>query len=379
MKLLYIPPLGGGIRDLCEAGQHRRLLENYCSAWLKEFDEIIILSFFDEKLSDYADVKIPKGVTLVANTWRLHRYLYACLAPFIHRKTIGRTCIARVSQTTGSLPALAFKFFQKIRGVNAKVIMTYGYNYVLFASTRGRSAVLLARLHEAIGRLAADRWITTTSDLASHLQSKHAVAPHQIELIPNGVDLDLFRANEAIEIRPELRSVVFVGRLEAQKNLPFLLDCLSAAVERYRCELKLFIVGEGSLQKQLEVHKKSDRLGIEFVGRVEQSKLSSVLKGADLYVIASLFEGHPKAVLEAMACGLPVLGLEAQGVTSLLKAANQYTFKTQDEFVEKFGKLRSGEARSEASRLARDSVFKSFDLAKNIAHETNCLKQLTSI
>lgn len=371
MKLLYITPLGGGIRDLAEAGQHKRLLQDYCGHYSREFDEVLILSFFDEKLSDYSDVKVSAKVRLLPNKGKLHRYLYAALAPWIHRKELAGTSIIRVSQTTGSLPALFMKLALKV-----PVVMTYGYDYVLFARIRGRAATWLAKLHERIGRWAADRWITTTAELVWLIQARHGVERERIFLIPNGVSFTMFHGAELPDPEEDLRSLIFVGRLEAQKNIPLLLECVSAAAERFQTHLKLTIVGDGSERKASEKLPTSKLLKVEFLGAVEQSRLAGLFQESQLFVIASRYEGHPKAVLEAMACGLPVLGFDAPGVTPLLKKAGQFVFDNVDNFVDNFKRLTDSATRLEASRRAHETARNDFDLEKNLVLETELLTKV---
>lgn len=367
MKILYIPPLGGGIRDLYEAGQHRRLLEDYFTSYQREFDEVLVLSFFKEKLEDYEDAKIPPGVTLLANTMGLHRYLYALLAPWLHRKKLRGVRVMRVSQATGALPAFFMRLFLKIPAV-----ITYGYDYVLFAGTRGKIATWLARLHESIGRRTADFWITTTQELVALLQDRHQVDRDRIYLIPNGVNLNQFQEREHDEDE-DLRSLIFVGRLETQKNLFFLFDCVSATAERFQTRLRLVVVGEGKLREALATHKISNLLKLELVGKVEQSRLTGFFRDSQLFVTASHFEGHPKAVIEAMASGLPVLGLDSPGVAPLLRAASQPVFADVEGFVAHFKRLLDSRVRIEAATRAAKLARRDFDLEKNIMLETELL------
>ena len=142
-----------------------------------------------------------------------------------------------------------------------------------------------------------------------------------IEVVPNGVDLTPFhRQVEPID-RSELCFgenqvvLIFAGRIAPEKNLPFLLRAFNGAAQAYE-NLCLLIVGDGPERENLEDRVNhmgiSDR--VHFTGMVDYQKIPSYLAAADAFVTASVTEVHPLSVIEAMAAGLPVLGIESPGV-----------------------------------------------------------------
>jgi len=142
-----------------------------------------------------------------------------------------------------------------------------------------------------------------------------------IEVVPNGVDISPFRG----ELVPIDRSefgfeeneviLVYVGRLGPEKNLPFLLRAFNGAAQAYN-NLCLLIVGEGPEHENLEDRVRhmpiADR--VHFTGMVDYKKIPNYLVASDIFVTASVTEVHPLSVIEAMAAGLPVLGIESPGV-----------------------------------------------------------------
>jgi 1,2-diacylglycerol 3-alpha-glucosyltransferase len=143
-----------------------------------------------------------------------------------------------------------------------------------------------------------------------------------IEVVPNGVDLEPFTNEPCPKGRAEFGFnkedvvLIYVGRLGPEKNLPFLLRSFSGAVQAYEC-LGLLIVGEGPERDNLQDRVKA--MGIEskvhFTGLVPYDDLPCYLSSADAFVTASLTEVHPLSVIEAMASGLPVLGIHSPGVS----------------------------------------------------------------
>ena len=105
----------------------------------------------------------------------------------------------------------------------------------------------------------------------------------------------------------------FVGRLDTQKNLESLLDAL-----RGLPDVRLTVVGEGPLRSALEARARAHGVHAEFIGRVAHSDLPTVLNRSEVFVLPSHYEGNPKALVEAMACGLPVIGARSPGIKEIV-------------------------------------------------------------
>ena len=136
-------------------------------------------------------------------------------------------------------------------------------------------------------------------------------------IIPNGVTLDWLKADPdmspSLATRLQLplgsRTLLFLSRLHPKKGLDVLLRAFAAAsLER----VVLVVAGDdaGSGYGR-EMRALAAALGLEarcrFIGEVRGEEKRAVLRGADAYALTSYSEGLPVAVLEAMACGLPVL------------------------------------------------------------------------
>jgi glycosyltransferase involved in cell wall biosynthesis len=135
----------------------------------------------------------------------------------------------------------------------------------------------------------------------------------QVCMIPNAVDLQRFAPARPPRIPPR---VVFVGRLVPVKGLPVLLQAWKSVVARTTA--RLVIAGDGP--QRTELQQLAAALGladsVDFLGNV--SDVPSVLAGASLYVQPSFQEGMPNSVLEAMACGLPVVATRVSGNVDLV-------------------------------------------------------------
>jgi len=121
---------------------------------------------------------------------------------------------------------------------------------------------------------------------------------------PSGVDLSFF--NNLPKKRK--RQLVAVGNLRWQKAYEDLLQSFYIFLKEYP-DYKLIIAGDGDLKQDLI--KQSELLGISnsviFLGRVSSQKIKSILLESELFVMSSVTEGMPKALLEALASHLPVV------------------------------------------------------------------------
>jgi 1,2-diacylglycerol 3-alpha-glucosyltransferase len=143
-----------------------------------------------------------------------------------------------------------------------------------------------------------------------------------IQVVPNGVDLTAFRQPIVAAKREDLgfdeQHIVFiyVGRLGPEKNLPFLIRCFAGIVQAFD-QARLLLVGDGPERKTLqEMVDQSELAGfVRFTGMVPYQKVCQYLKMADVFVTASVTEVHPLSVIEAMAAGLPVLGIHSPGIS----------------------------------------------------------------
>jgi 1,2-diacylglycerol 3-alpha-glucosyltransferase len=142
-----------------------------------------------------------------------------------------------------------------------------------------------------------------------------------VDVIPNGVDLNPFRQPSAAQDRarfgfkPNDVILIYSGRLGPEKNLQFLLRSFAGTAQAYD-HVGLVLVGEGpereNLQDQVLQRGLKDR--VHFTGMVPYSEMPCYLAMADAFVTASVTEVHPLSVIEAMAAGLPVLGIQSPGV-----------------------------------------------------------------
>jgi glycosyltransferase involved in cell wall biosynthesis len=142
-----------------------------------------------------------------------------------------------------------------------------------------------------------------------------------VVVIPNGVDISPFQAEvepiprAELGFREDITLLTYMGRLGPEKNLPFLLRAFGGVASAFE-QAGLLIVGDGPVRDDLEDRVRlmglADR--VRFTGLIPYDQLPRYLAAADAFVTASITEVHPLSVIEAMASGLPVVGIRSPGV-----------------------------------------------------------------
>lgn len=157
-------------------------------------------------------------------------------------------------------------------------------------------------------------------------------------VIPNGIDLTEFRPNVPRMREPpfdDLKKIkiLFVGRIERRKGLIYLLRAYKILEKKFP-ELALVIVGEGELKEKCqEFIRKNNLKNIYFKGAVSGPKLPSYYASSDVFCSPAIFgESFGLVLLEAMACGTPVVSFANQGYKELLigKRAEKFMAKPGD-------------------------------------------------
>lgn len=160
----------------------------------------------------------------------------------------------------------------------------------------------------------------------------------QIQVVPNGVDLRRFHKAEPLQrvdfgFSDQDILLVYAGRIAPEKNLEFLIRSFSGVAQLFP-NVQLIIIGGGQKEHVEEVRSFPQEMGIagrvRFVGQIPYDDLPSYLAMCDAFVTASVTEVHPLSVIEGMASGLPVLGIDSPGVGDSVKDRESGLLATHD-------------------------------------------------
>ncbi len=196
----------------------------------------------------------------------------------------------------------------------------------------------------------ADRLITCSDYMRTHVSKVFSVRPSRITVIPNGIDpgdlerceLDL-PAARARYAGPSERLVLMVGRLMFEKGFHLALDAL-AQIAAHRRDVRFVIAGAGMAEKELRCQAR--RLGLDergsFLGSVPSELLHALYRVADVCVVPSLYEPFGLVPLEAMACGCACIVADTGGLREIVPSDGSVGLR-----------FRAGDSRSLRANLER--------------------------
>ena len=176
----------------------------------------------------------------------------------------------------------------------------------------------------------ADALVAVSNGLRSYAKETSPDLP--IQVIPNAIDLSAFTPAPQRATNGLVR-LLYVGRFNVFKNVETLVEAVGKLSQMDEGDFELNLVGEGEQRPVLEsmVSELGLTRQVNFVGWVARDQIADHYRRADVFVTATTWEGMPNTVLEAMACGLPIVGTQASGLHELVHdGLNGYLVPTKD-------------------------------------------------
>lgn len=183
------------------------------------------------------------------------------------------------------------------------------------------------------------------------------------------VDLDIFRPMNL----PKEYDLIFVGRLAENKGINLFLE----AVRKLNC--RAVIVGEGFLENRCKLKIENWKLKIDMHGWAKDSQeVSGLINKSKILVMPSYNEGGPRVVLEAMACGVPVITTRVGLMPDIIKDGENGLFTGWDAegMAEKISKLLGDKILQDKFRIAGLELVKQFEKKEAIKNYADKLKEL---
>lgn len=245
-----------------------------------------------------------------------------------------------VSKKTGIDISYYRKLYKIMKKDNADIIFLHSSAYVLPAKlaawTSKTKKKIIVRETQAnqlktkmdntwlsIALLAADKIVFLSEEYKMEVQrSKWLFPEKKIAVIPNGINLDVFQP--ALKTPSQTFTIGMQSRIVKIKDHTTLLrsfTLLKKQESQFGKKFKLKIAGEGNFLSDLKAQAEELEISndVEFTGTLDEKQLPAFLQGLDIYVHASLGETMSTAIMQAMACGLPVIASDVKGINNMIQ------------------------------------------------------------
>lgn len=308
---------------------------------LKELGlDITLLGNFEEtydssgKITNYINECKKKGITIISRKFERHSLVKNFkYIPEIKKIVLdgGFSIIHAHTETGGLLLRLALSKRNKKKANISTVYTPHGMSFY-----KG-SSFLSHMIYKPI-----ERWICSLNeanisinkeeyDWLKKWNEKSAFFVHGIGLDLNKIENSAYKQGylrEELKIHKDKVLIVSVGELNENKNHSIVIRALKELPEN----IEYVICGEGKLHNHLQELSKSMRVSERLHLLGYRNDVYNILKEADIFVFPSFHEGLPVSVMEAMACGLPVIASDIRGCNDLvINGINGFLFNPNDD------------------------------------------------
>jgi glycosyltransferase involved in cell wall biosynthesis len=242
----------------------------------------------------------------------------------LHRLEGGGVALHRIRSRGNHDPGILLRLGGLIRRIRPDLLQTWILNMDVLAGVAARMTgtplilrepscvsayprTVKTHLREWIGKR-ADAIIANSDGGASYWRALGG--PAALHVIPNGIPLD-FLGNfqpaslSGLGVPPDRKVILYAGRFEEGKNLELLVEALSMVIADMPAVAVLAGDGPGMSSIRQSVDRRGMSQRIVLPGFVDN--VWAMMKAADVFIFTSVFEGLPNVVLEAMACGCPLV------------------------------------------------------------------------
>ena len=222
---------------------------------------------------------------------------------------------------------------------------------------------------------AADRVLVVSHEIKEIIQQRFGIKDNKLLLLKNGIVCDDC-TSESSEFQEEFPNsadklkLVTAGRLVPLKSFDILVRAVGEVINQGLNDLLLLIAGEG--EERIRLERLIQELRLEHCVRLLglRHDVMALMKASDIFVMPSRYEGVSLAMIEAMACGLPIIASDARGLKDCItNEQNGLLFPVGDHKTLAKSILRlanNKELRDRLSLGARKSFETEYDMRKNV-------------
>jgi glycosyltransferase involved in cell wall biosynthesis len=316
---------------------------------------------FSHDSKDYSQM-LPENFVQVKLRNRFFYLAFGWIAVLLYTLRYGIKAI--YAECGPALPPL----FMVNKATGAKVVLNYDNTW--FLSAYGLKRRLLKALERFLLNF-VDYFVIASTEIAGFVGKRKGILP-----LKKGIVMEEFNPGKvresAIYGKIKGKVLVFTGRLHAVKDPVTLVKAHKIAKDRVG-NLHLIMAGEGVLRKECE--SIADK-NVHFIGFVDD--VPGLLKGADVFVLSSVYDASPRSLMEAMAMGLPSISTRVGGVPDYLDESTGILIEPGNPNVlaEKIVYLlKNPEIAAGMGKKARGKMMKYHDLGRNLDWLVKFLKE----
>jgi len=363
---------GYGLSDWEEAG----ILDRELSLYRDHFDQgirTLIVSYGSK--NDLNLIETRPYLDLVVNRYNLPNCLYARLLPYLISRKGTDIDLIKTNQMYGAHVALRCSKY-----LARPFFIRQGHSF--FESQTGshpekKDVVTKARRYEAYHIEQADLVTFPTEEMRSRALNRHQITLKNSKILPNYFLPDAWSPGYDISLTTGSEEVVFFGKFTRQKNIHTLIRAVAGE------GLKLILIGDGPERSSLQKLAKTKGVDAEFPGRLPQASIRNYLSRALFFVLPSNYEGQPKALIEAMAFGIPVLVTDSVGVKSEVIHGRtglvvENTIEGLRKGIKQYHQMKPSD-RNRLANNARKRVFRKYSLSAVAATERVQFQEIVSV
>ncbi|MDP8230806.1 MAG: glycosyltransferase family 4 protein [Candidatus Gorgyraea atricola] len=237
--------------------------------------------------------------------------LKSLFIPFKFRDVFKNTDIIKINQMQGAWVGLIAKYIY-----HKKLVVRCGFEWYRNAYIRRKKTFAVFKnglvyiLEWLVYKLCDEIIISNETD-AEFIKSNFNIRKSKVHLIRNYVDTAIFKPLNSV--KKEGNRLLYIGRFEPRKNI---LNILKAVKDTLYA---LDIIGYGEEKDLLNNFVRDNSLNVVFLDILPNNKLPTLLNKYNALILASLYENSPKVILEAMSCGVPVIGADVSGIRELIR------------------------------------------------------------
>jgi glycosyltransferase involved in cell wall biosynthesis len=206
---------------------------------------------------------------------------------------------------------------------------------------------------------------------------KLSIDSNKIAVIHNGTDTNMFIPCEK---EKDNNQILWIGRFTPGKGVEYLIDAFSILVKEYS-DFKLLMIGRGPLKENIEQKIQDLNLSKNVIIKefVPNSELPEIYQSSDVFVLPSLNEGVPRTILEAMACGIPVVCTELPQLVNVVDGCGLLVpVKDSQALAEGISKIISDrELAQKFGRNGRAKVVENYSWGDTIKKTVQLYEELT--